>query len=153
VKLLAWVFLVLAAAAAAPRAPVADRAEFGLWDADTNGVAVLLPTKVVPLELGVAYGWRLHLTGSNATVRVKQVLTLPAKPVTWGKNKDLRISRDEQTATFEEKMQPENGWLTGVIHVADGDPEGKHKLAVFVDGQTATNFEFETKLNAKWPGE
>jgi hypothetical protein len=153
VFLLAVALLVVAGSPAPPATPVADQGVFGLWDADTNGVAVLLPTKVVPLDLGVAYGWRLRLTGTNTSVTLKQVLTLPAKPVTWGKNKDVRIARDDQSAVLEEKVRPQNGWLIGVIQVADGDPEGKHTLEVIVDGRSVTNFEFETKHDAKWPGE
>ena len=141
----------LASVAASLPAPVADKAEFGVWDADTNAVPKLLVTKTVPLDLGIVYGWRLHLTDNKASVRVKQVLTLPATPQTWGKNNALRLSGDKRTATFERQMQPKDGWIAEFIRVADGDPEGRHKLEVYVEGQLAQTFEFETKPDAPFP--
>jgi hypothetical protein len=144
-------FLLALIVLAAVPAPVADKAEFGVWDADTNGVPKLLITKVVPLDLGIVYGWRLHLTGSKANVRVKQVLTLPATPQTWGQNNAVRLSGDKRAATFERQMQLKDGWIAEFIRVADGDPEGKHKLEVFIEGQLAQTFEFETKTDAPFP--
>lgn len=146
--------IATATIAAEPTAPSpVDQTEFGVWDADTNGVARLLPTATVPLELGVAYGWRMHLTGSNASVRVKQVLTLPAPPQSWGTNREVRVSADRKVATVERTMRPQDGWVFDVIRVADGDPEGKHTLAISLDGRTVKTFEFETKLDAPFPGD
>lgn len=150
-KVFALALVVLAAVAASTPAPVVDQAEFGVWDADTNGVPQLLVTKTVPLDLGIVYGWRLHLTGSNAHIRVKQALTLPAAPQSWGRNNELRLSGDKRTATFERQMQPKDGWIAEFIRVADGDPEGKHKLEVFIDGRLAQTFDFETKTDAPFP--
>ena len=144
---------VLAGIAATVAPPVADRAEFGVWDAETNGVPKLLVTKVVPLDLGIVYGWRLHLTTTNPTVRVKQVLTLPVAPQSWGKNNEVRLSNDKRVATFERQMEPKDGWIAEFIGVADGDPAGRHTLEVTVDGRPAATFEFETKPDAPFPGD
>jgi hypothetical protein len=137
----------LLAVAAEPPAPAPPHAEFGIWDVSTNGVAVLKSTRIVPLELGVMYGWRLQLTNKAAAVRVKQILTLPAPPQTWDTNADVRVSANRKVATVERMQEPVRGWIAEIIRVADGDPEGKHTLQIFVDDQPVTNFQFETRLD------
>jgi len=155
VRAVALAFTLLAAALIAAEPPSTPRlkGEFGVWDAETNGTPKLLPTRVVPLELGMMYGWRIQLTNKVESVRVKQVLTLPGAPQNWGTSTGIRLSADRRTATIETKQKPVDGWIFDIIRIADGDPEGKHNLEIFVDGKSLTNFQFETKLDAPFPGE
>ena len=116
-KAVALAFTRLAAALIAAEPPSTPRlkGEFGVWDAETNGTPKLLPTRVVPLELGMMYGWRIQLTNKVESVRVKQVLTLPGAPQNWGTSTGIRLSADRRTATIETKQKPVDGWIFDII--------------------------------------
>ena len=120
------------------------RAEFGLFRPDGS----LVPTTTVPHAVDQAYGWRMGLNTRMATVRVREELTLPAEPATWGDPEPglkRRVSNDGRTAITELTLEVHGGQVSQAWAVAPGDPKGEYLLKVKLEGAPEQVFRFRVQ--------
>jgi hypothetical protein len=107
------------------------------------------PTTVVPYTPGTSYGWIMQVQTTKPTVAVREALTLPAKPETWGApdpNASQHVSADGRTVTSEgERVLTENGLLARFYQVAAGDPKGHYVIKLSIEGGPTRTFEFDVQ--------
>ncbi len=93
----------------------------------------------VPNVDGQGYGWQLFFRTGRDRMRVREVLTLPAPPVTWGdaeKSVDATLSADRRTLVVEQDI-PARHSVTRWWSVTSGDPSGRYEVRVYLDGVLA----------------
>lgn len=140
--------LMATTAAAADTAPRIVRAEFGTFDARPGAPPDFRATTVVPFGVDQGYGWFITLAGAPARVNVREELTLPVAPATWGDPEPglkRRISADGRTATTERTLDVQAGRIGQAWAVAPGDPRGAYLLKVTVEGLPVQTFRFELR--------
>lgn len=124
------------------------------------GTDEILNDTIVPLlPENACYSWHVRLAPDDKPKSATETLSLPVALADWGDlatNPDdgIDISADGKTATrvFDPAPDPE-GWFSHSWCVVEGDPTGPHTIAVAVDGETLTIFEFEVVLpeDYSWP--
>ena len=110
----------------------------GLFGAPGTEAVPFTPSGRLPLRDGQVFGWRMKVDTHQRRIHVREELTLPREPKTWGDPEpDLKrkTSPDGRTATTEVLLQPENGYIFHTWAVTQGDPEGTWIIKVFVEGQ------------------
>jgi hypothetical protein len=120
------------------------RAEFGPFRPD----GTLLPGTTVPRAVDQAYGWRMNLNTRLTSVRVREELTLPAEPATWGDPEPglkRKVSADGRTALTELTLELRAGQVSQAWAVAPGDPKGEYLLKVKVEGAPEQVFRFRVQ--------
>lgn len=135
--------------AAEPALRIAS-AEFGIFDARPGAAPQWHPTRVVPHAVDQGYGWRLQLAGARlpAQVKVREELTLPAAPATWGDPEPglrRRVSADGRTVITEITLPVQAGRIAQAWAVAPGDPKGAYLLKVTVEDLPVQTFHFELR--------
>ena len=153
--LLATTGLCLAAlAGAAGAAPAADdvvvlRAEVGLLGPrDAAGRQPFTPGTLLPLRDGQEFAWRLVVKTKRPFVRVREELTLPAEPRTWGDPEPdvrRRTTPDGRTAITEWRLAPVDGVLQSAWTVTTGDPPGTWVLKLKVEDQPVREFRLQAR--------
>ena len=79
------IFTCLPVAAAGPGKPVVIvQAQAGLVGPPAAASTQFVPSTALPLRDGQEFGWRMKLQTKLTQVRVREELTLPAEPRTWG---------------------------------------------------------------------
>ncbi len=148
---------LLAVAAAMPVAARAQavpavqvlKAEVGLLGPrDEAGRQVFTPTTTLPLRDGQEFGWRLVLKTRQPFVRVREELTLPAEPRTWGDPEPdvkRRTTPDGRTAITEWRLAPQDGVLQSAWTVTTGDPTGTWVLKLKVEDQPERVFRLQAR--------
>jgi hypothetical protein len=146
--------LLLALATGAAAAPQADavqvlKAEVGLLGPpDSSGRQDFRPGTLLPLRDGQEFAWRLLVKTRKPFVRVREELTLPAEPRTWGDPEpDIkrRTTPDGRTAITEWRLAPEDGVLQSAWTVTTGDPSGTWVLTLKVEDQPARVFRLQAR--------
>jgi hypothetical protein len=137
-------------ATAAPAAAVQVlRAEVGLLGApDAAGRQAFSPAGVLPLRDGQEFAWRLVVKTSKPFVRVRETLTLPAEPRTWGDPEPdvkRRTTPDGRTAITEWRLAPQGGVLQSAWTVTTGDPPGTWVLTLEVEDQPPRVFRLQAR--------
>lgn len=141
--------LALAAAASAqPRADVQVlKAEVGLLGPrDAAGLQRFTPSALLPLRDGQEFGWRLVVRTRQPFVRVREELTLPAEPRTWGDPEpeiQRRTTPDGRTAITLWRLAPQDGVLQSAWTVTTGDPPGTWVLTLTVEDQPPRVFRLQ----------
>ena len=127
-------------------------ASFGLLDGANN----LTPTNRIPHQVGVMYAWRLTVHSNKSKVRVKEVFKLPSS-APWTGNPSVP---DAMTIISERRSQSGNisvkefdleigvtshgeTKMTQPYQVINGDPQGTHKISIFVEGKLIEEFIFQ----------
>jgi hypothetical protein len=127
-------------------------ASFGILDEADN----LTPTNRVPHRVGLYYAWRLTIHSSKSKVRVKEVFKLPAsapwvneasvpdfmKMISDRRSKSGNIRTEE----FDLKMGLKGYQETEIekpYRVVDGDPQGTHRISLWVEGKLIKQFTFQ----------
>lgn len=146
--------LLAPAVPAAPAAPAAGevvvlRAEVGLLGArDEAGRQRFSPGALLPLRDGQEFAWRLVVKTNKPFVRVREELTLPAEPRTWGDPEpDIRrrTTPDGRTAITEWRLAPVDGVLQSAWTVTTGDPPGTWVLKLKVEDQPERVFRLQAR--------
>lgn len=146
--------LLAPAVPAAPAAPAAGevvvlRAEVGLLGArDEAGRQRFSPGTQLPLRDGQEFAWRLVVKTNKPFVRVREELTLPAEPRTWGDPEpDIRrrTTPDGRTAITEWRLAPVDGVLQSAWTVTTGDPPGTWVLKLKVEDQPERVFRLQAR--------
>ncbi len=128
------------------------KAEFGVFRRDKGGKMTFIPTKKVPLEAGLAYGWRLQLKNYKGKVTWKEIFRLPQLPLTWGtqNGENFSLSNNGTAAVTTRTDAVKKGMITNSWTVTPGDPQGNHLIEVYIGDQHVASFEFQVvKPNQK----
>jgi hypothetical protein len=114
-------------------------AQVGLFGPrDAAGLQRFSASTTLPLRDGQEFGWRLLVKTNQPFVRVREELTLPAEPRTWGDPEpDIRrrTTPDGRTAITEWRLAPVDGVLQSAWTVTRGDPAGTWVLKLKVEDQ------------------
>lgn len=145
-----WVLCTLSSigAVAGAESTAVVKAESGLFGPADQLASAFTPSKVLPLRDGQAFGWRMQVKTPARTVRVREELTLPAEPKTWGDPEPglkRKTSPDGRTATTELVLEPRNGVISQSWTVTRGDPPGTWVIRVRVDDGPEVVFRFEAR--------
>jgi hypothetical protein len=136
-------------AAATPAAVQVLKAEVGLLGPrDEAGRQSFTPSDVLPLRDGQEFAWRLVVKTRQPFVRVREELTLPAEPRTWGDPEPdvkRRTTADGRTAITEWRLAPLNGVLQSAWTVTTGDPAGTWVLKLKVEDQPERVFRLQAR--------
>ncbi|BAU07334.1 hypothetical protein [Fischerella sp. NIES-3754] len=124
---------------------VVSKAEFGVFRVEKNGKTTLIPTTKVPLQEGIAYGWRVQLKDYQGEVTWREVLQLPKPPESWATSNtdNFSLSPDGTAANIQRTDSIKDGVITNSWTIATGDPMGKHKIQVYIGDRRIATFEFE----------
>lgn len=134
-------------ARAAAKAEIVN-AEFGIFNTDASGKTSFVPTRLVSRKPGQSYGWIIDLRTDKEKVKWREEFVLPARPKTWGETEpfDKRvISKGGRVSTTVREVAPIEGRISNAWAVAPGDPKGRYRIRVFVDGALASTFEFDVR--------
>lgn len=135
------------AATPVARTPVL-KAESGLFGPGESGSQPFAPSTALPLKDGQAFGWRIQLRPGTGTVRVREELTLPVEPKTWGDPEPglkRRNTPDGRSAITELQLSPVNGFISQSWTVTTGDPKGTWVIKVRVEDGPEHVFRFEAR--------
>ncbi len=125
------------------------QAEVGLFGPrDDAGRQRFTPAAVLPLRDGQEFGWRLVVKTRQPFVRVREELTLPAEPRTWGDPEPdvkRRTTPDGRTAITEWRLAPQDGVLQSAWTVTTGDPPGTWVLTLTVEDQPPRVFRLQAR--------
>jgi hypothetical protein len=121
------------------------KAEFGVFRRDKHGKINFIPTRKVPLEEGLAYGWRLQIKDYQGEVTWKEIFRLPQLPLTWGtqNGENFSLSNNGSAAITTRTTEVEKGIIKNSWTVTPGDPPGNHLIEVFFGDRHVASFEFE----------
>jgi hypothetical protein len=124
-----------------------EETEFLVFLFDAHGNEVVTHSNNVPLIPNRAcYGWRIQLAGVDGLIKFREVFTLPEEPNFWGgeinEYSPNAISKDRHTSVTEKFSILKNGWISNSWCVAEGDPEGKYSMDVYILGEFIKRFNF-----------
>ncbi len=124
---------------------IVNKADFGVQRVGSQGKVTFIPTFRVPLQEGSKYGWQIQLKDYKGTVTWREILRLPKRPETWGVDtgQDLAISPDGKEAVTKRTQTTTDGMIQNFWTIAPGDPDGKHKIQVYIEDRLIASFEFE----------
>jgi hypothetical protein len=124
---------------------IVNKAEFGVQRVDPQGKTTFIPTFRVPLQEGNKYGWQIQLKNYKGAVTWREVLRLPKRPESWSVDtgQDMTISPDGKEAVTKRTQNTTDGVIKNFWKIAPGDPDGKHKIQVYIDDRLIAVFEFE----------
>lgn len=117
----------------APDLAVGDVA-FGITRERDDSAPEFVETRVVPYAPGQLYGWSLALRTGRDRVRVREELTLPARPATWGRAATSPLattSADGRRVVVEEETELRRA--TRFWSIDKGDPRGLYELRLYVE--------------------
>lgn len=133
-----------------PPALAAEAAlECGIFSAPAAGAEPSLqPSQRLPLRDGQVFGWRIKLAPTGVPLRVREAITLPAEPKTWGDPEPelkRRTSADGRTVQSEYRLEARAGYLSNAWAVSPGDPKGAWQMKVSVEGQPERSCRFDAQ--------
>ena len=119
------------------------KAEFGLL-----GPGGFQPSTKVPLKEGQGFGWGIQLEVKKDRIKWREVLTLPAAPQIWHSdeaNGTHTMSADRKTSTLEREAPVENGMIYNFWQISPGDPKGRYRMRVMIEGLLVSTFDFDVE--------
>lgn len=135
------------ATAAPPPAPVVEilGADFGIFEEVAPRELAFEPTRVVPHKEGQRYGWVIEVRTTKRHLSVREEYLLPSRVVDEGRKGDtIVIPLDRRAQVSERQLAPVDGRIYGEWAVGPGEPPGKRRLEVIVEGQPVS-FEYEVR--------
>jgi hypothetical protein len=121
-------------------------AQFGVFGSDPTGRRILFETDKFPAIVSAPYGWYIVFKTEKPTVIWREEFELPEPPPTWGPGEALgiyTISPDRKTAVTERIIPTRLGFIANEWRYAAGDPIGRHKMRIYIDGQLIREFAFD----------
>ena len=119
---------------------------FGIVEESSPESRYLDVTKNIPLRVGTRYGYVIYLRTNKDAVHYTEVLEL-AGPAQWGVNENEKfvISPDKKKATVERERHNEGDpfSISEVWRVSEGDPAGRARLTVTIEGKIVRTFDFD----------
>ena len=116
-----------------------DRSQFSFGTIFTYGDSLIVyESRYIPRRPGQLYGWRIGgIVGIGAAL-VRERLTLPSAPETWGEQGDedslFCISSDRTTCLWERDMPVIDETIGNHWGFAEGDPRGIYEIQVTLAG-------------------
>ncbi|MCG6133685.1 MAG: hypothetical protein MET45_03330 [Nostoc sp. LLA-1] len=129
-----------------PTRPITvSKAEFGVLRTDSQGQDSFTRTNRVILNQTGKYGWRIQLKGYQGEVTWREVLQLPKPPQTWATEdgENFSLSQDGIEAVTTRTQFTSDGVIENFWTIVPGDPNGKHRIQVFIDNLLVATFDFE----------
>lgn len=123
-------------------------AQSGLFGDPSGGLESFAAGSRLPLRDGQVFGWRMQVQTDKPRVAVREELTLPSEPTTWGDPEPdvkRRTTPDGRTAVSEYQLEPKGGFIANSWTVTGGDPKGTWIIKVKVEGQAERVFRFEAQ--------
>jgi hypothetical protein len=142
---------VAGAVAQQPAAPGSVRilsAQSGLFGDPGGDLESFVAGTRLPLRDGQVFGWRMQVQTDKPRVTVREELTLPSEPATWGDPEPdvkRRTTADGRTAVSEYQLEPRAGFIANSWSVTSGDPKGTWVIKVKVEGHPERVFRFEAQ--------
>lgn len=130
--------------AAAPAVEIVG-AEFGIFEAGRNDEIVFQPTTVIPHAVGQRYGWIIDLRTTRRSLSVREEYVLPDKAPAGDAAGSVSLPDLRRSQVSQRQLVPHDGQIVGEWSVGPGEPAGRRRLQVFVEGQVAATFEFELR--------
>jgi len=121
-------------------------AQAGLFGLPGDEAGPFKPSTRLPLKDGQTFGWTMTVQTTRKRVLVREEITLPQEPRTWGDPEpDIKrkTTPDGKTAITEIWLEPRDGLIAHTWTVTQGDPKGPWVIKVWVDGQPARVFRLE----------
>ena len=118
---------------------VIDRSQFSFGTIFTYGDSrIVYESRCIPRRPGQLYGWRIGgIVGIGAAL-IRERLTLPSAPETWGEQGDedslFYISSDRTTCLWERDMPVIDETIGNHWGFAEGDPRGIYEIQVTLAG-------------------
>ena len=142
----AWFGLALATAPARAETQIIDSA-FGVFGTPGTSEPAFTPTNFIRLADKPHYGWMMRIKTDKPTVHWREEFTLPGPASQWNtQGTPTVVGGDRKTAvTDREIAAPANGIILNVWDVADGDPKGRYRIKVTVEGAGDRTFEFDVQ--------
>jgi hypothetical protein len=144
---------LLALSTFSPLAGAADfeivGAEFGLFDEGKGNEILFQPSKLVPLAVGQRYGWIIEVRTLKRTLAVREEYVLPK--AASDKEPDNAVARNlhipdlRRSQVSQRQLALVDGQIIGEWSIGPGEPPGKRRLQVIVEGQVAATFDYEVK--------
>ena len=108
----------------------------------------LRPSTKVPLKEGQSFGWVIQIETRAERVKWREEFTLPAAPQVWQvdeKSGKHTLSPDRATSILEREAKVEDGLIYNFWTIAPGDPRGRHKIRVMIEGFPVATFDFDVE--------
>jgi hypothetical protein len=102
-----------------------------------------IPSQRIRLEAGRAYGWRMRVRTTRASIKWQEDLRLPRAPEQWGISQHVKLSSDRRRAVTTMETEPTEGWIENFWWIAAGDPPGTYEIDLRVEGQRLGEMRFE----------
>jgi hypothetical protein len=116
-----------------------DRSQFSFGTVfEYSDSRIVHESRYIPGRPGQLYGWRIGGIVGIGTALVRERLTLPSAPETWGEQGDedglFMISSDRITCLWEREMPIVNETIGHNWEFAEGDPRGIYEIQVTLAG-------------------
>jgi hypothetical protein len=133
--------MLLLAAQPAEEPPVVRDARFFLLQGGPVGVPGGEAT-IIPLRMGVCYGWAIRVDPEQRTVVIREVFELPG-PGNWNVGDQMSaVARNARTAVTQFEAPLNEGSISHGWCVAEGDPAGPHRIRVYHGETLLHDFRF-----------
>jgi hypothetical protein len=124
-------------------------AEFGLFEEGKGNEILFQPSNIVPLAIGQRYGWIIEVRTLKRTLAVREEYVLPKaasdKEPDSAVAKNLHIPDLRRSQVSQRQLALVDGQIIGEWSIGPGEPPGKRRLQVIVEGQVAATFDYEVK--------
>ncbi|MBK8522935.1 MAG: hypothetical protein IPL58_01670 [Betaproteobacteria bacterium] len=148
-RVLAAIFLLTGATLAIAADFEIVGAEFGIFEEGKGNEILFQPSNYVPLAVGQRYGWIIEVRTLKRTLAVREEYVLPKAPGAREPDsavaKNLHIPDLRRSQVSQRQLVPMDGQIVGEWSIGPGEPPGKRRLQVTVEGQVAATFDFEVK--------
>jgi len=116
-----------------------DRSQFSFGTVfEYSDSRIVHESRYIPRRPGQLYGWRISGIVGIGTALVRERLTLPSAPETWGEQGDedglFLISSDQTTCLWERDMPVVDETIGNHWGFAEGDPRGIYEIQVTLAG-------------------
>lgn len=146
---LAMLALIAGNALAAPPGVEIVSAEFGLFQESKGNEILFQPANIVPQAIGQRYGWIIEVRTKKRTLAVREEYVLPtaanAKEPDSQVAKNLFIPDLRRSQVSQRQLVPVDGQIVGEWSIGPGEPPGKRRLQVIIEGEVGATFDYEVK--------
>ena len=107
---------------------------------------LLEPTNLIPRKAGTRYGWAIELRTDKRSLSVSEEYLLPAREDAKAVAPDtIVIPLERRNQVSQRQLVPRNGLIFGEWEIGPGEPPGRRRLQVTVEGELAASFEYEVR--------
>mgnify|MGYP000244626417 CR=1 FL=1 len=120
--------------------------ELGVFERQPGGGVAFKSKSRFQMKSGATYGWRMKVEPRHTTLKIKEVMTLPSAPASWGFSNQVTISHDRRTSTLETSLPVDkDGYVYNFWTFSEGDPTGTYHFDIYAEDTAVGRLEFEVK--------